>query len=166
MDLILWRHAEAEVAAQGRDDMSRQLTPKGERQATRMAVWLDRHLPDGTRVLVSPARRTEQTAQALGRKYKLRDELTPDAQASDVLALLKWSPETGSQTKGSVLIVGHQPYLGQVIAQLLGMREEICAVRKGAVWWLRTRLREEKAQTVLMTVATPELISRSWDDPS
>lgn len=166
MDLILWRHAEAEVAAQGRDDMSRQLTPKGERQATRMAVWLDRHLPDGTRVLVSPAHRTEQTAQALGRKYKLRDELTPDAQASDVLALLKWSPETGSQTKGSVLIVGHQPYLGQVIAQLLGMREEICAVRKGAVWWLRTRLREEKAQTVLMTVATPELISRSWDDPS
>jgi phosphohistidine phosphatase len=166
MDLILWRHAEAEVAAQGRDDMSRQLTPKGERQATRMAVWLDRHLPDGTRVLVSPARRTEQTAQALGRKYKLRDELTPDAQASDVLTLLKWSPETGPQSKGSVLVVGHQPYLGQVISQLLGMREDICAVRKGAVWWLRTRLREEKAQTVLMTVATPELISRSWDDPS
>ncbi len=166
MDLILWRHAEAELAIEGRDDMSRQLTAKGERQATRMAVWLDRHLPEGTRVLVSPARRTDQTAQALGRKYKLRDELAPHAQASDVLSLLKWSPETGPQNKGTVLIVGHQPYLGQVIAQLLGMREDICAVRKGAVWWLRTRLREDKLQTVLMTVATPDLISRSWDDPS
>ena len=94
MDLILWRHAEAELAMEGRDDMFRQLTAKGERQATRMAVWLDRHLPEGTRVLVSPARRTDQTAQALGRKYKLRDELAPHAQASDVLSLLKWSPET------------------------------------------------------------------------
>jgi hypothetical protein len=39
-------------------------------------------------------------------------------------------------------------------------------VRKGAVWWMRTRLREDKLQTVLMTVACPELISRSWDDRS
>lgn len=166
MDLIFWRHAEAEIAHEGRDDLSRQLTAKGERQATRMAVWLDRHLPEGTRVLVSPAKRTEQTAQALGRKFKLRDELAPQATVEDVLSLLKWTPDNGSAYKGSVLVVGHQPYLGQVIAQLLGMREEICAVRKGAVWWLRTRLRDGELQTVLLTVVAPDLISRSWDDPS
>ena len=48
MDLILWRHAEAEVLREGSDDLARSLTPKGERQAARMATWLDGHLPEGT----------------------------------------------------------------------------------------------------------------------
>jgi phosphohistidine phosphatase len=166
MDLILWRHAEAEVAPEGGDDLSRPLTKKGEKQAVRMASWLDRHLPEGTRVLVSPSVRTQQTVAPLDRKFKLRDELVPETSVADVLALLKWHPETGPQLKGSVLLVGHQPYLGQLVAQLLGMKEDTCPVRKGGVWWLRSRLREGQLQTVLLTVACPELISNSWDDRS
>jgi len=166
MDLILWRHAEAENAPEGGDDLSRSLTKKGERQAMRMASWLDRHLPEGTRVLVSPSRRTQQTVAPLGRKFKLRDELVPETSIEDVLTLLKWNPETGPQLKGCVLLVGHQPYLGQLVTHLLGMDEQVCAVRKGAVWWLRTRVRDGQLQTVLLTVACPELISNSWDDRS
>jgi phosphohistidine phosphatase len=166
MDLILWRHAEAEVAEEGGDDLSRPLTKKGERQASRMAAWLDRHLPEGTRILVSPSERTQQTVAPLGRKFKLRDELVPDTTVDDVLTLLKWHPETGPQSKGPVLLVGHQPYLGQLIARLLGMDEQICSVRKGGVWWLRTRMRDGQLQTVLLTVAVPDFISTSWDDRS
>jgi phosphohistidine phosphatase len=166
MDLILWRHAEAENAEPGGDDLSRSLTKKGERQAMRMASWLDRHLPEGARVLVSPARRTQQTVMPLGRKFKLRDELVPESSVEDVLTLLKWHPETGPQQKGPLLLVGHQPYLGRLVGQLLGMQEETCAVRKGSVWWLRTRVRDGQPQTVLLTVACPELISSSWDDRS
>lgn len=166
MDLILWRHAEAEVAEEGGDDLSRPLTKKGERQASRMAAWLDRHLPEGTRVLVSPSERTQQTVAPLGRKFKLRDELVPDTSVDDVLTLLKWHPETGPQSKGPVLLVGHQPYLGQLIARLLGMDAQICSVRKGGVWWLRTRMRDGQLQTVLLTVAVPDFISTSWDDRS
>jgi len=166
MDLILWRHAEAEILSEDGDDLSRQLTSKGERQAARMAEWLDRSLPEGTRVLVSPAKRTAQTAQALGRKYKLRDELVPESSVDDALGLLKWDPVLGPQVKGPVLFVGHQPYLGQIVSRLLGMKDEICSIRKGSAWWLRTRMREGKFQTVLMTVVSPELISRSWVDPS
>ena len=166
MDLILWRHAEAELAEEGGDDLSRPLTKKGERQASRMAAWLDRHLPEGTRVLVSPSERTQQTVAPLGRKFKLRDELVPDTTVDDVLTLLKWDPETGPQSKGTVLLVGHQPYLGQLIARLLGMDEQICSVRKGGVWWLRTRMRDGQLQTVLLTVAVPDFISTSWDDRS
>jgi phosphohistidine phosphatase len=166
MDLILWRHAEAEVAEEGGDDLSRPLTKKGERQASRMAAWLDRHLPEGTRVLVSPSERTQQTVAPLGRKFKLRDELVPDTTVDDVLTLLKWHPETGPQSKGPVLLVGHQPYIGQLIARLLGMDEQICSVRKGGVWWLRTRMRDGQLQTVLLTVAVPDFISTSWDDRS
>ncbi len=71
MDLVLWRHAEAQELVEGGDDLARILTSRGEKQAARMASWLDRQLPESTRILVSPARRTEQTAIALGRKYKI-----------------------------------------------------------------------------------------------
>ena len=158
MDLILWRHADAEFASEGEDDLSRQLTAKGEKQALRMAAWLDRHLPEGVRILVSPARRTEQTAKALNRKYKLRDELVPDSSAEEVLALIKWDQDKGPQGKGPVLIVGHQPYLGEIAAKLLGMEEHSCAIRKGAVWWLRSRLREEYSEILLLNVINPDFL--------
>ena len=47
MDLIFWRHSEAFEALEGQDDMSRALTPRGEKQAARMGQWLDRQLPEG-----------------------------------------------------------------------------------------------------------------------
>jgi phosphohistidine phosphatase len=153
MDLILWRHAEAQEWLEGCDDMARSLTSRGEKQAARMANWLDRQLPEGTRIFVSPARRCEQTAQALGRKYKLREELAPGASADQLLALVQWP-----LAKGTVLVVGHQPTLGQTIAQLLGLSAAECAVKKGAVWWLRNRQREAQSQTVVVAVQSPEVI--------
>ena len=101
MELILWRHAEAHDAKEGQDDLERALTPRGEKQAARMSAWLERQLPQGLRVVSSPARRTEQTAQALGRKYKLRAELLPDGTPTDLLELVQW--EKGN---GAVLVVG------------------------------------------------------------
>jgi phosphohistidine phosphatase len=153
MDLILWRHTEAQEWLEGCDDMARSLTSRGEKQAARMANWLDRQLPEGTRIFVSPARRCEQTAQALGRKYKLREELAPGASADQLLALVQWP-----LAKGTVLVVGHQPTLGQTIAQLLGLSAAECAVKKGAVWWLRNRQREAQSQTVVVAVQSPEVI--------
>ena len=153
MDLILWRHAEAEEPEDGRDDLARALTARGEKQAARMAAWLDRQLPEGLRVLASPARRTEQTASTLGRKFKMRAELLPGAMPHDLLELAQWP-----RARGTVLIIGHQPVLGQTIAQLLGLQAPECAVRKGSVWWLRQRQRLEESQTVLITVQSPEFL--------
>lgn len=153
MDLVLWRHAEAEDEMPQGDDMRRPLTPRGEKLAARMAAWLDRQLPDVTRIWVSPARRAEQTALILGRKYKVSAEIAPGATPDQLLALVQWS-----QAKGTVLVVGHQPTLGQVAARLLGLRVEACAIRKGAIWWLRQRERDGVAQTVLLSVQSPELL--------
>lgn len=153
MDLILWRHAEAEDVEDGSEDLARALTPRGEKQAARMAAWLDRQLPEGLRVLASPSRRTEQTARALGRKFKMRAELLPGGSPQDLLELAQWP-----RAKGAVLVVGHQPMLGQTIAQLMGLQASECAVRKGAVWWLRQRQRLDQSQTVLVTVQSPELL--------
>lgn len=153
MDLVLWRHAEAQEWADGCDDLARALTLRGEKQGARMASWLDRQLPESTRIWVSPARRAEQTVQALNRKYKLRAELAPDGNVAQLLELVQWP--TG---KGTVLVVGHQPILGQTIAQLIGLSAAECPVKKGAVWWLRSRERESLAQTVVVTVQSPELL--------
>ena len=153
MDLILWRHAEAEDVEDGSEALARALTPRGEKQAARMAAWLDRQLPEGLRVLASPARRTEQTARALGRKFKMRAELLPGGTPQDLLELAQWP-----RAKGAVLVVGHQPMLGQTIAQLMGLQSSECAVRKGAVWWLRQRQRLDQSQTVLVAVQSPELL--------
>lgn len=153
MDLILWRHAEAENAAEHEEDLDRPLTPRGEKQAARMAVWLDRQLPEGLRVLVSPARRSEQTAKALGRKYKLRAELLPGGHPDELLELAQWP-----RARGAVLVVGHQPMLGQTVAQLLGLNSDACSIRKGAVWWLRHRQRQETSETILLAVQSPDFL--------
>jgi len=156
MDLILWRHAEAEelpVHVHDVSDLERSLTSRGEKQAARMAGWLDRQLPERTRILASPARRCEQTALALGRKYKVRAELGPDAPPSQLLELVQWPVN-----KLPILVVGHQPTLGQTIAQLLGLQEADCPVKKGSLWWLRTREREGSLQTVVVTVQSPEVL--------
>jgi phosphohistidine phosphatase len=153
MDLILWRHAEAHEAAPGEDDMSRSLTPRGERQAIRMAQWLERLLPEGTRILCSPAKRTEQTAMALGRKYKLSSAITPQGTADMLLAAAQWTT-----SKNTVLVIGHQPILGEAIAIVLGFQKPECSVKKGAVWWLRSRLRHEGDQSILVTVQSPDML--------
>jgi phosphohistidine phosphatase len=153
MDLIVWRHAEAHDAQPGEDDMLRPLTPRGRKQAERMAGWLESQLPQGTRILCSPAVRAEQTVKALGRKYKVRDALSPGASMQDILETSGWPA-----AKYPVLLVGHQPALGAAIAHLLQMPDEVCAIRKGAVWWVRRRNREGLEQTVLLAVTSPEKI--------
>jgi phosphohistidine phosphatase len=153
MDLILWRHAEAVEAEPGGDDMARALTPRGEKQAVRMAAWLDRQLPDTARIWVSPARRTEQTALALGRKFKFSPAISPLGTPDQLLELVQWP-----QAKGCVLVVGHQPTLGQTLSRLLGLSTDECSIKKGALWWLRQRERDAQAQTVVLTVQSPELL--------
>lgn len=153
MDLIIWRHAEAQENADPALDLERPLTPRGFKQATRMAGWLDRNLPDNAKIFSSPARRCKDTAQRLDRKYKTIDELLMDANIHKLLEMLGW-PEA----KTTVVLVGHQPMLGQLIAQLLGFQENQCAIRKSTVWWLRSRERNEKWETVLVTVQSPDML--------
>ena len=151
MDLILWRHAEACDAEDTEHDLTRPLTARGEKHAMRMAQWLDRQLPEGVRIYCSPAVRAEQTVLHLNRKYKVRDALAPGASAQDVLETAAWP-----QARCPVLVVGHQPALGAVLSTLFGVGPAPLAIRKGAVWWLRSRQRDGVAQTVVMAVMTPD----------
>lgn len=153
MDLILWRHAEAGEPRDGLDDLARPLTGKGERQAARMADWLNRQLPATTRVLSSPAKRCQQTAAALDRKFKTVAALAPGETVDALLQAVRW-PEA----REPVLVIGHQPTLGLTAAYLLGSQPMPWSVRKGSVWWLRVRERLGQQQVVLHAVVSPELV--------
>ena len=150
MDLILWRHAEAE---DGVPDLERALTDKGRKQAAAMAAWLDQRLPDDTRILVSPAVRAQETAAALPRRGKTMAAIAPGADADSVLAATGWP-----DGKGTVLVVGHQPTLGEVAAFLLCGQEQGFAIKKGAIVWLAGRRREVGPQVVLKAALTADLV--------
>ena len=150
MDLILWRHCEAEP---GEPDLGRRLTSKGTKQAERMAEWLERHLPDSCRILVSPADRAQQTAMALQRKSRTVPELGPGASVTAALAAANWP-----DSREPVMLVGHQPTLGMIASFLLSGKEAYWSVRKGAVWWLSNRVRDGGAAMVLKVVIGPDFL--------
>lgn len=153
MDLILWRHAEAEEATAKLPDAKRRLTARGEKQARLMARWLHEHMPKKLRILVSPAERTQMTAHALGLPFELERKIGIGADAADLLAAAHW-PDQG----GAVLVVGHQPTLGRVAALLLGGQEADWTVKKGGLWWFSNRVREDETQTVLRATISPDLL--------
>lgn len=151
MDLIIWRHAEAEDQREGQDDLDRALTPRGHKQAARVGAWLHKHLPPDTQVLCSPALRCQQTALGLAREFRIVDDLAPDADPAAVLQAAQW-PHGGTP----VMIVGHQPTLGQTLAQVLRLQDGNCGIRKGTVWWLRARERDGAQEILVWAVQSPE----------
>jgi len=149
-DLLLWRHADAE---DGIPDAGRALTKKGLKQAKQVAQWLKPRLPSDCLILASPAKRAQQTASALDMPYTTDRRIGVQADIADLIAASNW-PER----KGMVILVGHQPTLGQLAARLLSGRPSDWNIRKGALWWFSSRTRYGDTQTVLRAVISPDLL--------
>lgn len=150
LDLILWRHADAE---DGILDDARKLTAKGEKQAQQMGRWLKSNLPEGARILVSPAKRAQQTASAMGLEFETTREVGTGASVISVMAAAGWP-----NAKGAVVVVGHQPTLGRIAAALLSGVEADWSIKKGSVWWFSNRLHDDETQTILRVVMSPEFL--------
>lgn len=150
MDLLLWRHAEAE---DGEDDMKRRLTERGLKQARTMAAWINAHRPKDLRIIASPSVRTQQTVEALKLPFETNRKIGPEACVSELIAASGWP-----QASGSVLIIGHQPSLGRLASLLLAGTESDWSVKKGALWWLSNRVRRNESQTVLRAMIPVEML--------
>lgn len=153
MDLILWRHAEAEDAAGGLPDACRRLTVRGREQAFTMGRWLKEHLPENVRVIVSPAQRARETAEALSLPFVVEPLVGIGAYPSELLAAAGW-PILG----GTVLIVGHQPALGRVAAFLGSGEESDWKTKKAGLWWFSNVIDRDRQQTVLRAALRPNLV--------
>ncbi|MGZ5037114.1 MAG: SixA phosphatase family protein [Usitatibacter sp.] len=151
MELILWRHAEAEDAG-AKGDLARELTKHGRKQARQMAEWLKPRLEGEWRVVASPAARTLQTVDALGLDFEVSDAIAPGTSPRALLHEAGWPTAARN-----VIVVGHQPTLGEVAAELLHSGDGDVAMRKGAVWWFSTRERGGALETVLKAVVDPDI---------
>lgn len=153
-NLVLWRHAEAEAESASGKDSDRVLTKRGRKDAARMAKWLNQYLPADTVVFSSPARRCLETVAALHDlnqiDIKVAEFLSIDSSAERIAKEV-----TTADSSKTILIVGHQPNLGSLIAKLLGMHQSACVVKKGSVWWLRQRIVYGAAQYYIYAVQQP-----------
>lgn len=149
-DIILWRHADAEAGA---PDLYRALTHKGEQQARRVARWLQDRVPADAPIWASPARRAQQTALALAhlgtRPLVTVDAFAPAARLDGALAALR---STGRAP--TVVVVGHQPTLGELAGRLLGSDID-WPIAKGAVVWLATA---DDGRCIVRAALTPDLV--------
>lgn len=150
MDLILWRHAEAE---EGVPDEARRLTSKGRRQALRVGTWLRERVPGRTRLLTSPARRAQETAAAFGSEAQIVASLAPGASARAILQTAGWP-----HGNGTVIVVGHQPDLGRAASLILSGKEQDWNLKKGAAWWFRSKASELRMDVALVAVVCPDVV--------
>ena len=152
-DIVLWRHAEAE---DGVPDLERPLTRKGHKQARRMAQWLHKRLPASAVICCSPATRAQQTAQALAhlaaREFVTLAALSPATRLDAALGAIR-----ASDPSRTLVVVGHQPTLGAIVAHLLDTRDPDWPLRKGAIVWLREKETEDGLRVALHTALTPDL---------
>ena len=118
-----------------------------------MGKWVLEHQPKDLRIIVSPAVRTQQTAEALKLPFETHRKIGPEACVSELIAASGWPAASNS-----VLIVGHQPTLGRMAALLLAGNEAEWTIKKGALWWLSNRVRRGETQTVLRAVIPAELL--------
>jgi phosphohistidine phosphatase len=162
MELILWRHAEAEphvpALADGsvdfEADQARALTAKGARHASRVGAWLDRQLPAQCRILTSPAVRCVQTAEALGRKFIKADVLNTDSTAAAILDAAGWP-----DGRGPVIVVGHNPLLGQVAALIFSGTAHDWKIKKASVFWIASKGEDDPAPFVRLAVG-PDIVGK------
>lgn len=150
VDLILWRHADAEDEGKSVRDKDRRLTPRGENHALQIADWLHAQKPRNLEVIAGPEVRTKQTARALQLPFKVDRKIGAGAHVVELLAAANWPDHSGA-----VLLVSHQPAIGRLASLLLAGVESEWTVKKGSLWWFTNRVRSGERQTIVRAVVNP-----------
>jgi phosphohistidine phosphatase len=157
--IYLVRHGIAGPAPRGMSDSDRALTPDGKRKTRRIAVGLKRLgvVPDV--VLSSPLQRAEETAAILidtlarQQRVEIYQLLAPGHDPAEVLRGLR--PYRAAR---EVVLVGHQPDLGQLASHLLTRSSRLAPLpfKKGAVAAIHVDAMPPRAPGVLMWFMTPK----------
>lgn len=133
MILYVLRHAEAVEVSETLPDQWRYLTEKGRGAVKKMSSAIAKFGPKTRLTITSPLTRAVQTAEIVAEKACRKNVvvastlLLPGADVSELVAYLK----SGTDAK-RVMVVGHEPHLGELVAALLGRTEELVTLNKGA----------------------------------
>lgn len=141
MQLLIVRHAIAmdreEYAKTGRPDSDRPLTDTGRRRMRKNARGLQRISPHPDLIGTSPWLRAADTARVIAEtlgveRMETVEEMTPDHHPRE---LAQWL--NGKVDIGSVIVVGHEPHLGEVVTWLMGGSGSNVEFKKGGACLLK-----------------------------
>lgn len=125
--LLVLRHAKSSWDDPALDDHVRPLNARGERDAPRMGKLVREHglIPDV--IISSDAVRARLTAEAVAKAARYPGKILVDrrlygAEPGDIIAVLRTVQEAKT---GTVMIVGHNPGLAELVAQLTGEHEDL-----------------------------------------
>ena len=125
--LLVLRHAKSSWSDSSLDDWQRPLNDRGRRDAPRAGAWLrDRSLmPD--LIVTSDAVRARETAAAVADAAEYTGEIVVEpslyhATTTDAIAVLN---RVGDQTARTILIVGHNPGLEDLVSRLSGEHHDL-----------------------------------------
>jgi phosphohistidine phosphatase len=133
MKLYIMRHGEAVEGSDILRDEWRYLTGKGRSEAEKMSSSLAKSGPKPRLTITSPLTRAVQTAEIAAEKACRKNVvvasalLLPGADPGELVAYLK-----GCKDDKRILLVGHEPQLGTLVATLLGREKEVVSLKKGA----------------------------------
>jgi phosphohistidine phosphatase len=133
MILYVLRHAEAVERNESLQDQWRYLSEKGRSAAKKMSSAIARFGPKARLTLTSPLTRAVQTAEIAAEKACRKNVvvastlLLPDADIRELVAYLKSCTDAKR-----IMVVGHEPHLGTLVAALLGRTGETVSLNKAA----------------------------------
>jgi phosphohistidine phosphatase len=161
MNLYLLRHGLAVEpgTANYSKDSDRPLTPKGERKLSKIAEAMENLELSLDWILSSPYVRARQTAQIvadgldLRKKLEMSETLTPTGSTKKLIETIQHREPPPEE----VLLVGHEPYLSELISLLVsGNNELMVTMKKGGLCKLSAEVLEHGRCATLEWLLTPK----------
>ena len=162
MDLFILRHGEAgQRVSAGRGDFQRPLTAAGQKEVSDMATSLKDLGIKLDIVISSPLKRAHQTASIVAKTFKIEKkmqdwaELSPEGNRLDLYNKLLQLKQ-----QSSVLVVGHEPYLSEMISEMIfeGNNGGRIDLKKTGLARIRIVSSTPKFQGELRWLLTPKLL--------
>ena len=161
LELYLIRHGlAAERGKEWPDDSKRPLTPEGVARLRKSARALNAIDVGFDQIVTSPLVRTRQTADVFSEELKdhppiaTSDALAPAGSAASVIQEI-----TRHARKARVALVGHEPNLGELAAQLIGARTPL-EFKKGGICRIDFDMLPPKGGGMLRWFLTPKMLRK------
>jgi phosphohistidine phosphatase len=162
LDLFILRHGEAgQRVSAGRGDLQRSLTSVGQKEVSDIATSLKDLGIKLDVVITSPLKRAHQTASVVAKTFKIEKKMQDWAELSPEGNRLElYNKLSQLKQQSSILVVGHEPYLSEMISEIIfeGNKGGRIFLKKAGLARIRIISSTPKFQGELRWLLTPKLL--------
>ena len=124
MDLLVLRHGDAGKRSPSSGDFKRTLTPEGRQEIVDLSNGLKFLEVKLDYILTSPLLRAKNTAELVAKSLKYKGKIEElDALKPEGSRLEFYSALSKLKRESVVLVVGHEPYLSQMISESISQSD-------------------------------------------